>query len=249
MALLPALIGHRGSAATAPENTLSGIRAAYEAGAGAVEVDVKLTRDGVAVLMHDDTLARTTNGVGRMVDADWATVKGLDAGYASRFGTRFADEPVPRLDAVLTCVIELGMAINLEIKPCPGRERETALATVEAVRRLWPADRPWPVLSSFQRDCLVTVREVAPDLPRGYLVEALGPDWLAEATALGVATVHPGRKHLSDDQARSVVASGLPLIVWTVNDDSEAKHLLGLGAAGIITDDPASLMPLFVKGI
>ncbi len=241
MGWLPTLIGHRGSAATAPENTLTGIRAAHAAGAEAVELDVKLSRDGVALLMHDDGLERTTNGVGRVVDADWATLQGLDAGYAKRFGDQFADERIPDLPSVLALLVELNLAANLEIKPCPGRERETAAATVAAVAAHWPAHLAPPVLSSFQRECLETVQALAPALPRGYLVEQLGPAWQAEATALGCVTVHPGRQALTAELAGVVRAAGFELAIWTVNDIDEAVRWRRSGANAIITDDPQRL--------
>ena len=243
MGWLPTLIGHRGSAATAPENTLAGIRAAHAAGAQAVELDVKLSRDGVAMLMHDDRLERTTNGVGRVVDADWATLKGLDAGYTARFGDQFAGEPIPDLKSVLALLVDLGLGANLEIKPCPGRERETAAATVAAVEAHWPAGLVPPVLSSFQRVCLEVAQALAPGLPRGYLVEELGADWQAEAKALQCVSVHPGRKALTQAHARAVVAAGFELVIWTVNDVDEAVLWRRTGASAIITDDPVRLAP------
>src|SRR5262245_47829973 len=122
----PRVLAHRGGGTLAPENTLAGLRAAAGHGFRGVEFDAKLTRDGVAVLMHDETLDRTTNGRGPVAQTDWAALKRLDAGrWCNR---RFAGETVPTLTAALRMCADLGLWPNVEIKACPGRETETGEA-------------------------------------------------------------------------------------------------------------------------
>ena len=128
---LPRVIGHRGAAAVAPENTLASLRRAKELGAGWVEFDVKLTRDGAAVLIHDERLERTTDGRGEVARTTLAELRKLDAG--AWFDPAFAGERVPTLGDALALCGELGLGINVEVKPCPGREAETARVAVETL--------------------------------------------------------------------------------------------------------------------
>src|SRR4051812_46107573 len=125
---VPKIIGHRGAKATAPENTLAGIRQAAREGATWVEFDVKLTADGYAILMHDETLERTTSGQGPVRRMALQDIRQLDAGM--RFGPQWRGEKVPTLSEALQLLAELNMGFNLEVKPCPGREAETARAAV-----------------------------------------------------------------------------------------------------------------------
>src|SRR5690606_7499071 len=122
--LLPTVIGHRGAARHAPENTLAGLRKAAELATPWVEFDVMLTADGTAVLHHDETLVRTTGLDRKMAATSYAELASLEAG--SWFGAAFAGEPVPTLEEALACLGEQRLGANVEIKPTAGRQRETA---------------------------------------------------------------------------------------------------------------------------
>ena len=136
---LPPVIGHRGAAGAAPENTLASIRKARELGATWIEFDVKLTKDGHPILFHDDCLERTTDGRGAVAATTLAEIRRLDAG--GWFGPAFRGEPVPTLEQALALCVELRLGINVEIKPCAGREAETAQVTVATLLDVWPRDR------------------------------------------------------------------------------------------------------------
>ena len=237
---LPKIVGHRGAAASAPENTLVSIKRAFAEGARWVEFDAKLTGDGHAILMHDETLDRTTNGTGRVRDLSLDQIRQVDAG--AWFDAAFAGERVPTLVAALDLLASLGMGFNLEIKPCPGRARETARVVLATVRKHWPDQALTPIISSFQVECLATAQEEEPDLPRGFITEKLAPDWLGVVTTLGCRTVHPGSRHLTKSQLEAVKAAGYGVLVWTVNDPARARTLMGWGADGLITDDPKALV-------
>jgi glycerophosphoryl diester phosphodiesterase len=239
---IPRLIGHRGAKASAPENTLAGIRQARREGATWVEFDVKLTADGHPILMHDDTLDRTTDGHGPVVAAALEDIRRLDAGI--RFAPAFRGERIPTLTEALDVLAELDMGFNLEIKPCAGRERETAQAAVDIVQRHWSAARPLPVISSFKQACLIAARDQAPDLPRGYLVDELPERWADEVQRLGCSAVHVGWRKLTKAQVAAVKVAGFPLLVWTVNEPARARELLGWGADAVISDCPAALTGL-----
>jgi glycerophosphoryl diester phosphodiesterase len=222
MLQLPQVIGHRGAMAYAPENTLASFREARRRGATWVEIDVKLTADGVPILMHDPSLERTM-GIDRLVAE-----------------TPRAELPadVPTFEQAIACFLELGLGCNVEIKPCEGREAETARVAVETLRRSWPAGLPPPLLSSFKDASLKAALETAPEFARALLIGELGDDWQARAEALGVAGVNVGRRKLTAAGAVAIKRAGYALSVWTVNEPDEARALLGMGADCIITDAP-----------
>lgn len=222
MLKLPKVIGHRGAMAYAPENTLESFREARRRGAAWVEIDVKLTADNVPIVMHDSSLKRTM-GVDRLVAE-----------------TRRADLPpaVPTFEQAIACFTELGLGCNVEIKPCEGREAETGRATVEALRKFWPASLPAPLLSSFKDESLQAARQAAPDYARALLVSELGGDWAARARAVEAAGLNVGSRKLTAAGAVAIKRAGYLLSVWTVNDPDEAKALVGMGADCIITDKP-----------
>lgn len=240
MLALPRIIGHRGAAAAAPENTLAGIRAARVQGAHWVEVDVKLTRDGVPVLMHDDRLERTTDGRGAVAEVDFADIRRLDAG--SWFGPAFAGEPVPTLDELFALCAELGLGLNLEIKPCPGREAETARVAAGRARALWDG-RPL-LVSSFEEASLVELRRTVPDLPLGVLFEGVPAGWRALATRLSADTLNVDGD-LGAAAIRDYVGFGRPVLAWTVNDVAHAHALAALGVHGVFTDRPGEMLAGF----
>lgn len=237
---LPRIIGHRGAAAMAPENTLEGLRCAAAEGADGVEFDARLTADGRIVLFHDETLDRTTGGSGRVAQVSFEAIRRLDAG--AWFGSAWQGVRVPTLEEALRLVLELGLEANIEIKPCPGRAGDTARAVVETVRRVWTADRGPPLLSSFASESLLAVRALAPDLPRGLLIWEHLANWAVAAAELGCRTVHCAHQHLTPAWAAEIKRSGYGLAVYTVNEPARAREILGWGADSIITDRPGDIV-------
>jgi glycerophosphoryl diester phosphodiesterase len=232
--VIPRVIGHRGAAAAAPENTLAGLRKARELGAEWVEFDVKLTRDGVPVLMHDERLERTTSGQGRVAETTLAAIEALDAG--AWFEPAFRGEQVPTFEAALALCAELGLGINVEIKPCRGREAETARATVETLLAHWPEAMPAPLVSSFAPVCLAVAREIAPALPRGHLARALPRRWRAQMAVHGCRTLHLNHRWLSARQRAAILAAGVPLLLYTIDDPGRARQQLAAGVSAVITN-------------
>lgn len=232
----PRLIGHRGAKALAPENTLGSIRAAKDAGAPWIEIDAKLARDGVPVLMHDATLDRTTNAKGPVVALDAEELSTVDAGNG---------EGVPTLAQCLALCREIGLGLDLEIKPDPGTGPQTAravLAVLEA--EAWGPEEPIAI-TSFDRDALAVVRDTAPDYIRGLLLSGRPSDWREAAVDLAVDAVIPGTKDILGPQDVSAIVEGgwLPM-VYTVNDVQRAKQLYDWGMVSIVTDDPPALLGL-----
>ncbi len=164
---IPAIIGHRGARSNAPENTLAGLRRAHEEGATWVEFDVKLTRDGIPVLIHDETLDRTTDGRGAVRDLTLAELGRIDAGCPAVFGDRFRGERIPTLEQSLLLLRDLGMGFNLEVKPCPGLEVETSHVALAVVARVWPAGAQAPGVSCLTRGKQGAARQAGPGQTRG----------------------------------------------------------------------------------
>ncbi|WP_404382530.1 glycerophosphodiester phosphodiesterase [Caenispirillum salinarum] len=234
---LPSVIAHRGASAVAPENTLAAFRRAADEGAAWIECDVKLTADGRPVVIHDDTLERTTDGGGAVADAPLDTIGALDAG--GWFDPAFRGEPVPTLEETLDLLAELGLGANIEIKPCKGRERETA----EVVAALVAAQgRDVPVLfSSFSHESLAAARDTAPSVPRGLLVWELPGDWQKLAETLDVVAIHADHATLKPDQVADVHSAGYRVLAYTVNDEATARVLVEAGVNAIITDAPGRI--------
>ena len=222
MLQLPKVIGHRGAAAYAPENTLASFREARRRGASWVEIDIKLTADGVPIVMHDESLKRTT-GIDRLVAA-----------------TPRADLPaeVPTFEEAIACFAELGLGCNVEIKPCEGREVETARVAVATMRRCWPASLPQPLLSSFKAASLVAAREAAPEFARAILLGKIEENWRARAEEVGAQGVNTNGLKLTAPQAVDIRKAGYALSVYTIDDGDVAKALIGMGVDCIITDAP-----------
>lgn len=236
MLLLPRVMGHRGAAALAPENTLGGFRRAAATGAGWVEFDVMLTGDGVPVLFHDDNLKRITGRDALMAETPYSVVRTLDAG--TWFAPDFAGERIATLEAAIALLAELHLSANIEIKPTPGRDRETAAAIADVLTRCWPAKAPPPLVSSFSREALAVMHERAPAIPRGWLCMRLPRNWLAVARGLECATVHVAGRWLTAKRAARIKAAGYGLAAFTINDPKRARTLLGWGVDSIITDSP-----------
>lgn len=231
----PRLVAHRGGGLLAPENTLAAIRLGQSLGFRAVEFDVKLTRDGVAILLHDATLDRTTSGTGQAGERSWDELAPLDAG--GWHSEAFRGEPIARFDEVAQLLRSRGTIANVEIKPVPGTERATGLAVAARTASLWEGAAVPPLLSSFSYDALVAAREAAPLLPRGLIVEAPADADFDRLERLGAVSLHCARKHATPELIDRVHAAGCRVLVWTVNDPPEAKRLFACGADGIITDN------------
>ena len=241
-ARLPAVIGHRGAAGHAPENTLAGISEAARLGVKWVEFDVHLSADGVPMLLHDDTLDRTTDGAGPIDTRNLADLRTLDAGCW--YHDRFSGEAIPTLEETIALLAVLGLGANVEIKPSPGREAATGHAVGRVLRESWPAALPPPLVSSFAEHSLAAAREAAPHIARGLLIRSLGGDWAQSMRALGCVTLHCGHRHLNRQRTARVRRAGYPLVAYTPNDRERAQTLFGWGVVSVITDHPGRMIGL-----
>ncbi len=230
----PRLVAHRGAGKLAPENTLTSMRVGHAHGYRMVEFDVKLAGDGVAFLLHDATLDRTTSGRGRADALCWRELSRLDAG--GWHSAQYAGEPLPTLAAIARFARTHGVACNIEIKPTPGRERETGAAVALDAASLWrDADVP-PLLSSFSDAALAAARDAVPALARALLVDAPGTDWQARLAALDCVALDANHQSLTPELVRAARAAGYRVLCYTPNDPQRVRELAGWDVDGIITD-------------
>ena len=237
----PPFCAHRGAGKLAPENTLAAFRLGYAHGYRMFECDVKLSADGVAFLLHDATLERTTNGTGRADACNWRELSQLDAG--GWHSPAYAGEPLPTLAALARFCLAHDVGVNLEIKPTPGRERETGAAVALDAAALWRDAATPPLLSSFSDRALEAARDAAPELPRAWLFDRADPENLVCADALGCVAIDAKHTLLAADFIGRARQSGLRVLAWTVNDASRARALRKLGVDTVITDAVDTIAP------
>jgi glycerophosphoryl diester phosphodiesterase len=238
---LPRIIGHRGAAAHAPENTLAGFRKAQALGVAWVEFDVRLTADGRCILLHDDTIDRTTDGSGVAAEMTLDQLAAFDAG--AWFDLSFAGETIPTFEEAIDLLGELGLGANIEIKPHRGAEVETAEAVCRILATSWPAALPPPLVSSFAYPALEAAHRTAPALARGLLLSRVNDDWRDLAEAIDASTIHCDHVRLTEKRAKEIRAAGYPLLAYTVNHAGRAHELFGWGVTAVFTDAPDRLAP------
>lgn len=249
------VIGHRGAAALAPENTLESITAAFAAGADGVEVDVRLTRDGVAVLLHDRDLSRTTDGTGTVSTIDYAELRRLDAGYRfSRDGehpARGRGMVVATLDEALTRVPRDRLLI-LEVKGSPwepGHDPTEPAARAVAAALSADHDRR-VVVSSFNPLALAVIRDRCPGVATGVLTApAFDLDSnLAAAVDGGHLECHVPASIVEASFVERAHAAGRKVVAWTVDDPERIRAFAAWGVDGIISDDPGAARDVLSAG-
>lgn len=233
------LVAHRGASADAPENTLAALRLGCEQGAEYGECDVRMTRDGEVVLLHDESLLRTA-GVARRVDEfTLAELRRLEVG-AWR-GERWRGEKIPTLAEALALVAEVGGGRRLvvEVKSGPA-----ALPAIAAALAASGCDAAAVVLMSFDSAVTAEARRVLPEVERHWLTDerAMAEVLIAKARAAGCTALNVGRRSPIDAGfVSSAHAAGLGVFVWTVDDVAEARRLIGAGVDGLTTNRPGAL--------
>jgi glycerophosphoryl diester phosphodiesterase len=229
------VIGHRGAAALAPENTLAGIRMAAECGLRWVELDVTLLGDCTAVLCHDDQLDRISNRKGPLALLSAIDLPELDTG--SWFNPSWANEPMPHLsDALLLCQ-DLGLGLNLEIKPYDADAAQIVERVFEAVSVYWKAPEKL-IISCFELEVLAAYRQRDPKAQIGLLYEHLPDLWQLHAQSLQAVSVHCDHNLITQADIRAIKSAGFELYCYTCNDPDRGQQLLQQGVDGLFTDNP-----------
>lgn len=235
----PVVVAHRGDRAFAPENTIAAFNQAAEKGAAAIEFDVKLTSDRQVIVLHDQTVDRTTTGKGNVSRLTLAAIKDMDANV--QFPDQFPGEKIPTLTEVFEAVgRKLFMNIELTNYATPGDS--LVREVVQLVKKHALRDRV--LFSSFFACNLRKSADLLPAVPRGLLTWSgwLGLwgrtfGWHGDFVAL-----HPFFTDLTFRLVERVHAAGKSVNVWTVNEEKDLKIMIGWGVDGIITDDPAKAL-------
>lgn len=230
----PLIWAHRGASALAPENTLAAFALAAAVGADGLELDIHLSHDGFPVVLHDDTLDRTTDGDGPVERWRLEDLQELDAG--SWFSADYAGETLPTLLEVLA-MFAGHLRLNLEVK-----DARAGLAVLDLLRDFPEAD---VLVSSFDRELLKVLRRAAPELPLAVLLDR--DDWhraLALAVELGAVAFHPRADLVNRPMLTACRAAGLVVNVWTVDAPDAVRRLVRLGVDGLFANDPERVMAL-----
>jgi glycerophosphoryl diester phosphodiesterase len=227
-------IAHRGASGDFPENTLRAFDAAIEAGAAMCELDVQITADGVLVVIHDETLDRTTNREGKVEMIHMAELQRLDAG--SWRGPQFADERVPTLREVLDRV-KGRCDLNVELKA-----EGIAASVCELIRERHAEEST--LVSSFDWQAIAEVRQVAPKIKTALLADRRAGLALEMASSMRVAAINPKHDLVDRDLCVEAHRQGLKVYTWTVDDSTEMMRLIEAGVDGIMTNYPARLRAL-----
>jgi glycerophosphoryl diester phosphodiesterase len=226
-------IAHRGASVAAPENTMAAFEKAAELGADGIELDLHVSRDGELVVIHDDTLDRTTDGRGPVHQHSLGELMRLDAGRW--FGERFAGQRIPKLAEVLDRFagkVSLALEIKAGSSVFPGIEEKI----VSALRRHGAVAQA--AVASFDHHALRRLKEIEPTLRTAALLVGRPVSLPALAVPAKVDGLALEASFVTKTEVEACRVAGLQLVVWVVNDPAEMSHFIGLGVDGIITDRP-----------
>ena len=225
-------IAHRGASGTFPENTLSAFRAAIDAGAGMCELDVQLSRDGAVVVIHDDTVDRTTDGKGEVAALTLEELKRLDAGAKFK-GGMIKGERIPTLDEVFA-VTSGKCALNIELK-AGGLEAQVA-QIMQARNALSDS-----IVSSFDWESLKKIQQLHFNIRVALLAEEKPVELMMSAVAMRAHAINPRWDMVTADLCKAAHERGFKVYTWTVDADARMRALMECGVDGIMTNYPERL--------
>ena len=219
------IIGHRGASGTEPENTLRSFQKAVDVGADGIELDVHTCATGELVVIHDDTIDRTTDGSGKVSGLSLDQLRELDAG---------SGEMIPLLTDVLD-LIGGRVLVNIELKGDSTAQGVSRVISSYLSRGYGPDDL---LVSSFKPTELSDFISIRDDIRIGVLFEDHPEMYLDFAGSIGAYSVHPGKDLVSPSLVRRSVDLGCHVLTWSVNEREEADRLRSIGVNGIFTDHP-----------
>jgi glycerophosphoryl diester phosphodiesterase len=228
------VIAHRGASSYAPENTLAAFDLALEMGVRQIELDVDFTSDGHIVVIHDDTVDRTTNGSGPVTSHTLAALRALDAG--SWFGDKFTGERIPTFHEVLERY-KGRIHLHTEIK---GFSPSLSQRTADLIRTHGMEEQV--TITSFQNVRLEEMRAYAPELPMGWLVVEVSEAIIAQARAMGVTQLCPRANMVTPELVRRLHAEGFVARAWGVTTEDLMQQVVQAGADGMTINFPDKLI-------
>jgi glycerophosphoryl diester phosphodiesterase len=232
----PTVFAHRGSSSHAPENTIAAFERAVEQSAHAIEFDVQLSADGHVVVMHDSTVDRTTDGIGKVCDLSLSTLKQLDAG--SFFDRSFRGERIPTLDDVFESAGSR-ILMNIELKPELLFYHQLPEKVAQVVKHHGMSGRV--IFSSFDAWALVQMKKYLPHSPCGLLALPGISGWAMRAWGPKIfpcEALHPHFSSVTESLVHQYHRIGLRIHTYTVNEPDQMMRMFSAGVDGIFTDDP-----------
>ena len=236
----PPVIAHRGASAYAPENTFAAFLKAKELGARWLEFDVMLAACGEVVVIHDETLNRTTNQSGFVDQYTYRDLQTLDAG--SWFDPLFSAEIIPTLEKTIDFLYRHQLAANIEIKASLGQEDITAKKVVELIRQYWRKEMTPPLISSFSLNVLQAVRRHSSASALGFLMDEWRVEWKTLADSLNCISIHCNETILTPERIKKMKSTGRLLLSYTVNTPERARELFSSGVDAVFTDCPDKIL-------
>jgi len=237
------IFAHRGASQAAPENTLPAFEAAIRLGADGVELDVQYSSDGALVIFHNDTLEKTSDGAGRVTAHTLAELRALDAG--SWFDPSFTGTRIPILDEVLD-LLKGKLLVNVELKVLGTLRSGMGADAVKAIRAHGIADQV--VISSFNPFALRQAKGAGPEIECALLLAHDLPGWMRWGFTRRYSRadgLHPDFEMVDEAYMARAQQLGLPVRVWTVDEEATMRRLMTLGVDAIITNVPDALANLF----
>lgn len=230
----PLIIAHRGASAYAPENTLSSFEKAVQMGADGIELDVQLSKDGYVVVIHDTSINRTSNGIGRVGDLTLDQLKNLD--FGSWFSSKFKNEHILTLEEVFSQLKDWNGLINVEIKREWLQFTAIEKKVAELIVKFDRLDKT--IVSSFSALSLIKIRRTLSHIQTGILYSASDKMPILRAKLLNVDAIHPWYQNVSKEVRKSASKNNIRINTYTVDNPAEIKKLANLGVDGIITNVP-----------
>lgn len=236
----PINFAHRGASGYCPENTLAAFLKAVQLGATGIETDVQMTKDGCLVLIHDETLNRTTTGQGWIKDSTLKELKQLDAG--SWFHSQYAGEEIPLLDELMQLAKDHSIILNLELKNSIVSYHGMEQKILDCIQKYRMESQV--ILSSFNHFSLYRCKQICRNVSTGLLYKEKKSEAWDYYEKIGINALHPYKGSVSEAFVEQAHAHDLKVYPWTVNKVSEMKQIISLSADGLITDYPDRLNSL-----
>lgn len=226
--------GHRGFSGAYPENTMLAFEKALEAGCEGIELDVHLTRDGEVVIIHDETIDRTSNRRGKVMDMTYEELCQVDFSY--RFAGQFGFQKIPTLREYFNLVGDRDIVTNIELKTgvyeYPGIEK----AVYDIIQEYHMEEKV--IISSFNHHSVLRMKKIAPQLRCGFLSETWILDVGSYVERYGVEAYHPQFHMLTKEETNDLKAHNIAINTWTVNEPEDIQHMIDLEVDGIISNYP-----------
>ena len=235
---------HRGFSGKYPENTMLAFEKAVEAGAEGIELDVQLTKDGEIVIIHDETIDRTTDGKGFVADYTYAELKKFDASYV--YTGKMGFNKIPTLREYFEFVKDKNIVTNIELKTGINEYFGIEKKVWDLIKEYNLAEKI--IISSFNHYSVLRMKKIAPEIKCGFLSETWIIDGGKYTKSYGIECYHPHFAMITDETAKEMKENGIEINTWTVNDENTMKDLISKGVDILIGNYP-DLTKKVIEGI